>query len=227
MKEGVLTAYKCEQSSFPLLDLPMPALAAVLRHLGWAQGAELAPLCRKLNDAFSDANTWRALCEQDFWEEGNLLSAFDASGLASWKEFYHQKVVWSIRIVTVFSHRGGRSLNGDFTMQVNPSMTLGLFLKKVKSHPNNAQTNHSVVDFVPTGLPDLAAHDPRRLGRRPECEEDPTGKPGGPNCGWFEQSRFWRIETHPYTEQALATPVKFLGLCNGAVLEQQEQLMCD
>ena len=65
VKEEELESYTVVPSEFKLLELPKPALACVFKHVGWAQGAEMAPMCRKFADAFNDGSTWRDLCFKD------------------------------------------------------------------------------------------------------------------------------------------------------------------
>lgn len=60
--EAKLRAYEVVPSAFPLLDMPMPALAHVLWFVPLHEGAQLAGLCRKLRSAFQDAVEWRRRC---------------------------------------------------------------------------------------------------------------------------------------------------------------------
>jgi hypothetical protein len=46
---------------------------------------------------------------------------------------------WNVHILTIFYHRSGRSISGDFTVRVLPSCTVNDFLMKVQSHPQNRQ----------------------------------------------------------------------------------------
>jgi hypothetical protein len=54
---------------------------------------------------------------------------------------------WNIRIVTVFGHRGGRSLSGDFSISVPSSMTVKEFLDRVAGSEENQQSMHRIVYF--------------------------------------------------------------------------------
>lgn len=195
-----------QESEFRLLDLPMPALASVLRHLGWSCGVEVAPLCRKLAAAFADGGSWHRQVLQDTDQsEAEVLQSFDASGAKSWMEYYRTHGLWNIRIVTVFRHRGGRSLSGDFTIQVQPGLSVRAFLTAVMKHPKNKQTRGGC---NLQRLVKLKPHDPRQLTRAP-----PDLEIAGPNCQ-FDATK------HDIS-------VREAGLRNGAVLEQPEMLRKD
>jgi hypothetical protein len=104
----------------------------------------------------------------------------------------------------VFSHRGGSSINGDFTISVPPQLSVRAFLSAVAKDPKNKQ--HS--------LESLRPHDPSHLGRRNQDHHVIPSNPGAkPNC--------------TFDVSDLSKSIKDAGLMNGAVLEQPENNMRD
>ena len=191
-----------QQSAFPLGELPAPALALVLFWLPLGQAARQAVVSRKFASAFRDNVSWKRRCMEDV-KGIDVEQVFAAEKETSWTAFYKRHTVWTIRIVTVFRHSGGNSLSGDFQIECAPGVTVKAFLEKVASHPQNRQR----------GAPLLQPHDASKLGRAGPgmlISKHPDAKP---NCVF--------LQDNPYAALAEA------GLCDGAVLEQRERMMCD
>ncbi len=185
-------------SSFPLSQLPAPVIALVLFWLPMREAAELACVSKRFADAFRDNVAWKRRC---MLLPFDVEAAFVSENESSWMAFYDRHANYRIRIVTVFTHRGGKSVSGDFV--VGPfANDCGRFVEMVKNDPRNRQKH--------TAKQELEPHNPSLIGGRDPSER--LNKPG-PNCTFV-------------TTEGSAT-IAQAGLCNGAVLEQQERLRCD
>jgi hypothetical protein len=198
----LLKRVEVEQSAFPLGDLPPPVLALVQYWVPLGDAAIQACVSRKFAAAFRDNVTWKRRCAETL-KNVDIETVFAAEKETSWMAFYRRHAVYRIRVVTVFGHRGGTSLSGNFEMQCDPRTTVEAFLLKVASHPENRQR----------GLPQLRPHDPSRLGRRGQygiVSQNPDAKA---NC--------------EFRQGDMSVTIAEAGLVDGAVLEQQERMMCD
>jgi hypothetical protein len=198
--EKQLRRAEIAESVFPLVDLPLPALALVLFWL--PDGGLQATVSSKFAAAFRDNVTWKRRCVEAL-KNVDVEEVFAAEKETSWMTFFFRHASYRIRIVTVFCFSQGVSLSGEFTTRCDPRMTVEAFLQKVSSHPRNRSR----------GLPRLSPHDPSKLGRRGQdgiVSELPDAKA---NC--------------VFRQGDLKATIAEAGLVDGAVLEQPEQMMCD
>ncbi len=199
----LLQRVEVQQSAFPLAELPAPALALVLFWLPLGHAARHAVVCRKFAAAFGDNVSWKRRCGEDV-KGIDVEAVFAAEKETSWLAFYRRHAVYRIRIVTVFRHRGGCTLSGDFTIECDPRMSVEAFLERVASHERNRQGVSS----------DLQPHDPSQLGRHDaQYQIVPNHPHAKPNCEFRQDNR--------------QATIAEAGLHDGAVLEQPERNLCD
>jgi hypothetical protein len=198
----LLKRVEVEQSAFPLGDLPPPVLALVQYWLPLPDASLQATVSRKFAAAFRDNVTWKRRCAVTL-KNVDIEAVFAAEKETSWMAFYRRHALYSIRVVTMFGHRGGTSLSGNFKIRCDPRMTVEAFLEKVASHPENRQR----------GPPRLSPHDPSRLGRRGPGGIVSAHPDAKPNC--------------EFRQHDLKATIAEAGLVDGAVLEQPERMMCD
>lgn len=199
-----------EESDFPAGQLPITALVVVLSHLDVAEASFLSYVCKKFNSAFRDDTLWQRRTLQI------VPASFSLATNSSWMDAYRNLTEWDIQIVTVFHHRGGNSISGTFTVRCTPKCTIAQFVALTRENPQNRQRMWK--DF---GEMSLRPHDASRVGRYQHVpgqgshivSESPDAKP---NCAFNVEGKDLSTWT---VEQA--------GLCNGAVLETPERMMCD
>ncbi len=201
---STLKRFAVTPSSFPLMDLPDPALALVLFWLPIREAAEAACVCKRFASVFKDNVTWKRRCIRDVTGI-DIDAVFAAEKCKSWAEFHARHTTIRIRIVTVFFHRGGRSLSGDFTVTVSPNLRVSEFLELVSKHSENRQGGF---------LPVLTPFDPSKLGRHDDNYNIISNQPNAkPNC--------------TFSTSSLDATILEAGLCDGAILQQPESMMCD
>ena len=201
-----------EACPLELAKLPPPALSMVLSFLTLKEAAYVARVNKKFLAAFKDENVWKSRCMRNMGMD--VEEAYRKEGEGGWMKFYKKHAVWSVEVVTVFTHRGGRCINGTFKVTVYPSMTVQDFLRHLEKHPGNRQSAHGWGSKPrPKAHTLYKPHDPSQLGKW-----DDRGKSGEkPNCAF---------EVEDVKNHSVLT-IKEAGLCNGAVLEQREMMMCD
>jgi hypothetical protein len=200
----LLQRVEVQPSAFPLADLPAPALALVMYWLPLGHGARQALVSRKFAAAFRDNVSWKRRCLDEV-KGIDVEAVFAAEKETSWTVFYRRHAVYSIRIVTISWNNGCCVLVEDFGIMCDPRMTVKEFLQRVKSHPENKQW----------GPPVLEPHGPSKLTRRDARHGIvPSHQPGAkPNCR--------------FRDNDLSATIAEAGLCDGAVLEQRERMLCD
>lgn len=190
-------------NSFPILRLPLPALAAVLHSLGTVEAAWASVTCKRFLLAFR---------HELIWKEKTLLAmerAVLVSPGADWFTIFRDKACWTITVVSIFSHRGGTSISGTFSIAVSPKCTVERLLELLNRSRKNAHASFSVADYKP--------HDPSLLGKRENGGEMKLDNPNGkPNCQFEVEGKDLSILT-----------IAEAGLGDGAVLEVRERLLCD
>lgn len=193
--EGSLAKADVElNTTFGLVELPLPVLGLVLRHLPLAEAALQSLTCRRFAAAFRDEAVWKQRCIDES-KRLSLPMHFTDSYFISYRKHF----VWHIDIVTLFTHRGGRSISGRFTVAVAPNMSVEDFERVVRAHPDNRQRSTTT----------LKPHNPSVLGGWNQ-PLDPNIKP---NCS--------------YNDKDPKATLSEAGLCNGAILEQPERMMRD
>lgn len=201
VKKVVLdTRYK----DFPLESLPLPVLAVVLRTIPIREAAMIALVSKRFHAAFNDDPSWQRRAHDLLGVQEAEKFAEEAKK-ASWKEIYAKKCLWEVEVVTVFTHRGGTTVSGRFSVRVSPEMHVGDFLNLVKNDPKNDQKRRGVAELEP--------FDPSVLRRRNGGQTESINPDGKPNC-----------EFRADDEKAT---LRDAGLCNGAVLSQYEMLRRD
>jgi hypothetical protein len=207
--EHELVVLSVTPSSFALDELPVPVLGLVLGQMSPGDAALAATASKKFLRAFrEEATAWRARCRVAYRGAIALEDAFEAAH-CSWLNFFRLHCCFHIRIVTIFGHRGGTSLSGDFTVAVDPDMPVKDFFALVKNDPRNHQR----------GQPNLSGFDPKVIRRRNYLgQEEDTVQPKPE-----EVSKTTR-RCHPDWTKAT---LREAGLFDQAELAQPEEMMRD
>lgn len=190
-------------NDFPLLKLPLPALSRVMASLPWSSAAAASLTCKALLVAFRDERVWK---ERTLRED----PAAQLCNNESWFRACERVTFFKIRIVTVFYHRGGRTISGDFTVRVSPKVTVVQFLKLINNPVFNKQARNGV------GATSFSPHDPSKLYSYKSDGKTQPFPDGVPNCKWEVQGKDLNTLT-----------IQEAGLSEGACLEQAEMTMFD
>lgn len=130
LPEAKLQPHTVTVDAFPLEDLPVPVLGLILGQLSCGDAALASTTNKKMHRAFLEAASWRARSLK-VYGKGDIDAAFEAEHCSSWMDFFRRQCSFTIRVVTLFGHRGGQSLSGDFKLVVSPEMvrlSFGSFL---------------------------------------------------------------------------------------------------
>lgn len=152
-----MEASRGESSASGLLELPVNVIAIICDMLNVCEAWALGQLCKK---------TFRAFCDDEAWMRRCRVQGIDATleRQGSWMSHYRLNRKWRVEVLTVWSHRGGRSSNGSFTVLVSPYMSIRQFMNLVRDNPLNEQRGRAWnQDYVP----ELKPHDPALLGPWP------------------------------------------------------------
>lgn len=192
----------CMDKGFPILQLPLPALALVLHSLGGIDKAAWASVtCKRFHSAFR---------HELIWKEKTLAAAavVKAESLFcnNWFETYRDHACWTIHVLRLFFSRVGVSLSRSYVVKVNPLSSLQRLLHLMTS-----------VMEMEVSVSSLRPHNPVRLGFFKDGQFVASNPEAKPNC------RF------DVPDKNLLEGISLVqcGLCDGAVLELPEQMMCD
>lgn len=116
----------------------------------------------------------------------------------------------TVRIVCVFTHRGGRSVNAEHSVVVRPADTVQRLVDAVHKHPGNTQPEPQL----------FSAFDPTSMGSWREREQ--RGPPQ-PSCAW---PNTWGLKGETL-DAFLKRRICEYGVIDGTTLEQAECTMFD
>lgn len=202
---SLLSKHDVVPNSFPIMDLPLTALAIVLHSLGTVEASWASMTCKRFLCAFRHELLWKAKTVSVVGPDVVVDAGSD------WFRTYRDKAFWTITVVTVFWNRGVRSVKGKFSVSVNPKCTIMHLLDLLDMCRQNRQATRGRL-----GVSAYKPHDPSRLGRRDVggfVSNDPSATP---NCRFDVYGKDLSIST-----------VAEAGLCNGAMLETEAQMKVD
>lgn len=214
VSKQLLRQHAIVTNTFPILDLPLPALALVIHSLGLHGACWASMTCRKFLSAFRHELIWKekAIClhneTKEKKENGSgthfFLSPFN--GACDWWTAYRQ-LYWRITVVTMFHHMRGCSISGSFFVNVLPTCSVQHLVHLFNSHKDNRQTGKGEWLLEPN---EFKPHNPNRVGAWGRTVEESS------NCKFEIEGKDLAVLT-----------VAEAGLCDGAILEIGERMMCD
>lgn len=182
--------------TFPMMQLPPPALSLVLHHLGIAGGAWASLTCKRFLAAFRDEVIWHARVQA---EVGVLMTKE-----VSWWNTFHRHAHWTIH-VAILLNMYGFLLRKRFSIEISPHASVDRLIQRLNYAKENVASRR--VLFMSRAY---TFFNPKNLIVNIDGDELLAAM-NGPNCTF-------NLPIQDLTQISVAQS----GLIDGAVLQIEE-----